>query len=427
VQNFKSIKNINDNGIELKPLTIITGPNSSGKSNLLEAIFFVSQIAYLPREHISTLESVLQHGPFVSYPNVTYITFCKKEKFPLKIEMFFSLSHDERSKIKEKVDKLGYGLSYIPEKQETKQTIYLGNEPFVETFHTRTETATANKFIHPKILTKYPPRESADQILSHGIFNPVDTVVSESERFEVGETLRKARVCIDLILQKMRRTFFISTLRGAIPNAGKAEGTPVWVGKQGEDLLNLLSLIFSKREYLAKAERIKFWAKNFGLSSMFGGWWGGNQIGVDFEDPILKQTLELSLASFGTRQVLAIITQVFWSEKGDTIMIEEPETSLHPESQVALQELFAEAVKQGKQIICSTHSPFFILAISRIIKKELLTLDQIAVYHVEKTQKGTQVKPLEFNKHGFIISGVPSFIKVEEELFRDWSESLEEE
>jgi len=108
-------------------------------------------------------------------------------------------------------------------------------------------------------------------------------------------------------------------------------------------------------------------------------------------------------------------------------MIEEPEISLHPEHQVLLHELFSEVISQGKQIICSTHSPFFVLALSKIVKKKLLPLNKIAVYHVKKEKNGTYIETLKLNKHGFIVSGISSFMKVEEDLFRDWSESLEEE
>jgi predicted ATPase len=141
----------------------------------------------------------------------------------------------------------------------------------------------------------------------------------------------------------------------------------------------------------------------------------------------MNVNLNTTLAGFGSRQILSIITQIFWSEPGSVIMIEEPEISLHPENQVLLHELFSEAIAEDRQIICSTHSPFFVLALSRIVKRELLPLKDIAVYHVEKGKDGTHIKPLKLNKHGFIVSGVPSFMKVEGELFRDWSESLEEE
>jgi predicted ATP-dependent endonuclease of OLD family len=107
---------------------------------------------------------------------------------------------------------------------------------------------------------------------------------------------------------------------------------------------------------------------------------------------------------------MTIITQLFWSEPGDLIMIEEPETSLHPEFQVLLQELFAEAVRDGRQIVYSTHSPFLILALSRVIGKGILSRDDIAIYHVEKGDRGTKVKQLRLNDRGFVSGWIPTRI-----------------
>jgi len=45
ITNFKSIREIE--GLKLKPLTLFTGINSSGKSNIMEAIAFFAQASRL--------------------------------------------------------------------------------------------------------------------------------------------------------------------------------------------------------------------------------------------------------------------------------------------------------------------------------------------------------------------------------------------
>ncbi len=107
-------------------------------------------------------------------------------------------------------------------------------------------------------------------------------------------------------------------------------------------------------------------------------------------------------------------------------MIEEPEISLHPESQVKLVEMFAEAIKDGKQIIITTHSSLLVLSLNRPIRKGVLKRDDVAIYDVTKTSKGTQVTPLELTDKGYIKGWIPSFKKVEQELMREWVQSLPE-
>ncbi len=72
---------------------------------------------------------------------------------------------------------------------------------------------------------------------------------------------------------------------------------------------------------------------------------------IDFVDLASKATVYLRHAGHGSRQVLAMITQLFLSKPGSIIMIEEPELSLHPDVQLLLPEVFADAVREGRQIL----------------------------------------------------------------------------
>ncbi len=149
----------------------------------------------------------------------------------------------------------------------------------------------------------------------------------------------------------------------------------------------------------------------------------------DYVDPDLNTRLNIALASHGSKQILTIITQLFWSAPGSIIMIEEPEISLHPEAQILMQQMFAEVIKEGKQIILTTHSSFLLLALSKVVKSDLISPDEIAIYHIEKGEGGTIVnppKPLEINKDGYITGWIPSYVRVEDQLFTEWAESTEE-
>lgn len=424
VQNFKSIRN--SGKLELKPLTILAGPNSSGKSNLLECIAFISQVTHLSGEYSHSFESLLRHGNFIRYPDVSFIAHCKNKKLPIGIKLSFPLSEKEGLEFPMSAGEIGYKIKYKPERRELEQTIFLNSGIFVKTVYVSTETGFISKFQEPSILRKYSPVNPTSEILDFRIFNPLIVHIPDNERLEIGDTLRKARMCVNIILEKLKRIFPIFATRGSIPHVEKTREEPLWIGKNGENLLSLLSLIFSKREYSLKAEKIRSWASEFGVNSLAGGWWGGDQIGVDFEDPTFKVPFELSLASFGARQVLSIITQIFWSKKGDTITIEEPEISLHPESQIKLFELFAEAVKEGKQIICTTHSPFIIIALSKVIKNRKLSSKEVAIFHAKKTPKGTKFSNLPVDEKGFIKGWIPSFAKVEDKLLDELSDIFRE-
>ncbi len=219
--------------------------------------------------------------------------------------------------------------------------------------------------------------------------------------------------------------FLISSVRGNVPLEATTGSNIEWVGVNGQWLLELLAIIFGQRQHDVVASQIADWASRFGMVGLKAGFWGGNRLNADYRDNTLKTTLRLALASSGARQVLTVITQLFWSPPRSIIALEEPEISLHPKAQIDIAELFSLITKQDKQIIATTHSSLLVLALTAAIQKKLLQADDIAIYHVEKkSSRGTRVKRLLLNKQGRLLRWIPSFAKEEKRLFQEWWETL---
>jgi predicted ATPase len=198
------------------------------------------------------------------------------------------------------------------------------------------------------------------------------------------------------------------------------------VGVRGENIVQILSKISGSREFDAKKRRIEQWASRFGLPDLRAGLWG-NQLGSDFAEPVLNVPVELAQASSGSRQVLAMIVELFWAERGHIILVEEPEISLHPQGQIDLMELFGEAIKDQKQIMATTHSHYLLMAIGYGVQHDWIRKDDVAVYHIEKKQEtGTVASMLELGEDGYLKDWVPSYNEVERKLMQAWPKEAEE-
>ena len=68
IGNFKSIENLE---LTLAPLTILVGPNSSGKSNVLESIAILAQTPKLRGSIVRSLAGSLEYGEFIRYPSTS--------------------------------------------------------------------------------------------------------------------------------------------------------------------------------------------------------------------------------------------------------------------------------------------------------------------------------------------------------------------
>ena len=258
-----------------------------------------------------------------------------------------------------------------------------------------------------------------------GIRRPVSFVFDSQEVASLSE---KNKVLINRHRNETLkpRTFLLSSVRGSVPYTANTGADPDWVGMYGQDLTLILAKEFGQSKNRHVAHKIGGWANRFGTRGLNAGFWGRNEAGADYSDSHLDANVNLSLSSSGAKQILTVITQLFWAPKGSLIMIEEPEISLHPKAQLDVLEVFSEAINDdAKQIIATTHSLFLMQGIGYAVHKGWLDSEQIAVYHVEKKKDtGTVAKRLKVKKTGYIQGWIPSFNKVERDLLREWAKTL---
>lgn len=430
VSNYKSIGMLGIN-IDVKPLTVLLGANGTGKSSVLEAICIITQ-----SKNKSLLAS-LQKGELVQYSNVESLGHKGESKREIVIEIHVGLNKNELASILEKEDfidmsswspiitkqgSIGYRHSYIPDTQEVRQSIVVGGEEKIRIGYIKTgDSSYQNVIEFPRVENPLISRD-VQPILVKGMFLQQHSDEIYARVARLAETARE--IIGSKLLDKV---FLISAFRGDVKLEGKATAKPNWVGKQGQNLIEMLSLIWGNRRYKEIREKISGWAEKFEIHGLNAGWRGDSVLGVDFTDSTFNTPLILALAGYGSRQVLSIITQLFCSQSGDIIMVEEPEISLHPNAQALLPELFADAINEGKQVIITTHSETMPLALRRPIKNGKIRARDIAVYHAKKKKKGTEFSKLVLTEDGYVRGWIPSFAEVESQLLKEWSQTIPRE
>jgi predicted ATPase len=192
------------------------------------------------------------------------------------------------------------------------------------------------------------------------------------------------------------------------------------VGRGGESALAVLSMIFAQPEYGPKAEKIRQWASVFGLEKLTAGWAGEEHLRAGYFDSKSQTPLPSQYAGFGTQQLLPVIIQIFAAPRGSLVMIEEPEISLHPEAQIELVKMFADAIHSGQQILLTTHSQTLLLGLTAASEYGLKP-QNVAIYHFSRDGEETTAKRLNLNDKWYIEGWVPSFSEVESRLIKQWS------
>ena len=107
---------------------------------------------------------------------------------------------------------------------------------------------------------------------------------------------------------------------------------------------------------------------------------------------------------FGLTFVLPVIVAILKAKEGDLLIIENPESHLHPAGQSKIAELCAIASANDVQIIVETHSDHFLNGIRVATKKGVLTPEQSKVYYFrkDKDELETKIDEINIDKNGGI-------------------------
>lgn len=107
----------------------------------------------------------------------------------------------------------------------------------------------------------------------------------------------------------------------------------------------------------------------------------------------------------GVSQVIPVVVAALFAKPGHIVIVEEPESHLHPSAQSVLAELFASvSAQRGVQFIVETHSEHLLNRLQRRVAEGILSPDQAAIYFCRRapTGAGAELEPLRLNEFGDI-------------------------
>lgn len=127
---------------------------------------------------------------------------------------------------------------------------------------------------------------------------------------------------------------------------------------------------------------------------------------------------DLTQVGVGVSQVLPILVLSLLSEKGATIIFEQPELHLHPRVQTRLADFFVSMTKLGKQCIVETHSEYMInrLRYRSAISEGKDIADSVILYFVEKKEGQSDYRKIKINEFGVIEDWPKGFFDENEEI-----------
>jgi len=89
---------------------------------------------------------------------------------------------------------------------------------------------------------------------------------------------------------------------------------------------------------------------------------------------------------FGVSQILSILVALLVAKPGQLVYLEQPEIHLHPRAQKALAEILVEAANRGVKVVAETHSSILLLAVQTMIAKQRINPNYVALHWFQREE-----------------------------------------
>jgi predicted ATPase len=395
IQNFKSIDSVNH--FDLKPFTILSGTNSSGKSSFIQFLLILKQTLEID----SSKFPLLLDGYYFNANNVTDLVHRKDLANKIKFELVFNKkelikysSHKELN-VYEAFD--DYDLHI-----ETQFHIDQDKNVYVELFQVVITSGIRENFIrfsnhlgefkintdvgvfNNEIYMNQDQYEVTNIEYSGFIPSTCTLLDSEFNVFKIVPELYGIKSILKDFFENLR---YIGPLRVAPKESYHYRGLESSVGVDGSFVAEVLTEYADSRVNFSKViqgdgffefrtisgsliEGVKYWLCDvFNLCQDVIS----KKVGEDYFIYI-KSFNEVQSTirhvGFGISQVLPIIVEGLLMRENQVLLVEQPEVHLHPKVQSGMADFFISLVHCGKKIIVETHSDHLITRVRRRIAEE---------------------------------------------------------
>ncbi|MGA2881050.1 MAG: AAA family ATPase [Bryobacteraceae bacterium] len=369
VEGFKSIAKRQE--IEIAPLTILAGANSSGKSSIMQPLLMLKQ----------TLEAPYDPGPVkIDGANVR---FTSSDQFLSKI----GLSPRRLLRIGINTEGAEFSITFVkgePLKvQEETYTVPGGAKVTLRPVMSQQEITNA---------LPDPWKEEADQLSidAYRFFLAFTDRASPPNRIPYPDLGIEDVIHVPGLRGNPLRTYSAAHVTEVFPGTFDNYVASVILAweKDRRRRYEALNLDLQRLDLaqIVHARRITDVAIEL-------------QVGIGNNDP--QRLDNIADVGFGVSQVLPALVALRAADPGRLVYLEEPEIHLHPRAQAKLADILADAAKRGVRVVAETHSSLLLRAVQTLVAKGDLDPELVRLHWFTRDAGGvTQVSSAKPDANG---------------------------
>lgn len=419
LENFKAFEKAE---IEIKPITILVGPNNAGKTSLMQSISLIQQtlrsgtevLAFRGVQSLGDFDNVIHQDSLTKelrfrfeFEDETYFDFnVAKEKNGNNFVKNFSCNNGRfeyfLKNIKQKLNTPNNSEFYEAESFELKFPEGEGKNPMIKSL-----SNISPNFFRETFFMSFRDYREDDWIFSEKnnsktnfssrFRRAIKSHDPENENMYLFILSRLSAFFYQNIRQKFENIRYIGPIRAA-PDRYYDSGSFENVGFKGEHAVQLIAkdpILKKKTEDVLKkleiANNLEILRNPNSKNFEFKLNTGNTKLGVNFAD-----------VGCGTSQILPLIVQCLSLKDKSLIMIEQPELHLHPKVQADFGNFLVESANNNLKFIIETHSEYLIERIRTCIMKNPDLAKTVIIYYVgqNKEKNHSEIITIKINSEG---------------------------
>lgn len=422
--NYKSI--CQEQRLEIRPLTVLAGANSSGKSSIMQPLLLLKQTLEAPFDP----GSLLLDGPNVRFTSTEQL-FCKVESpcsdaFTVKFEMGNENSLElkfNRNKIPgvaigvEGMSFSENGKVHCVRSDMTSAEIENILPAHIKGFHVKIPSLEKNKmkwevvrercFLNFNLRFTDSPQRG---FLFSGGVSPASIVGPHIENI----------IHVPGLRGNPARTYRTTAVGQSFPGTFENYCASIinhWQSSKDDRLkelgkaLEVLGLTWKVEARPVDDTQIELRVGRLPHSARGGA----------------RDMVSIADVGFGVSQTLPVIVALLVAEPGQIVYIEQPEIHLHPKAQMHMARLLSDAAAKGVIVIVETHSSLLLRGIQTLVANDELPSSLVKLHWFTREAKtgATIVNSSGMDEHGVFGDWPEDFDDVALEAESDYLDAVE--
>lgn len=389
-KNIKAIREFSE--IEIRPITIVMGENSSGKSSLLQALSLLS----VNKMFGNDIRTIKYSNPFSNFDTVD--TFKNKGEI---VELFFEIE-DEKDKEVYQIK-----LFYIDNKESNEYGILNKIEIENGKLYIVLELSDEGEYLI-KLEDSYFDllKQLAEEIEIYTNLKIISSITFGLSKVSVNEIFSSANLLLKPIFNAIEILMTnLTSIRhvGMLKDISASYDYPNdYIGYFGEKYKNIAKNLSTKK-YINDSLKHIFEYEVKKIDKDTGDFY--------ISDDEIKKSLKLNMFGSSVSSTIPILTQYARNKEQDVkdkyrlTIIEEPEINEHPLSQAKfIEALFPKTRPKNHYNIIETHSDHIVNKLRFLVSTKIIKSTDIVIYYKHKKSADNIDKnrfyKIEINKCG---------------------------